>query len=97
MNQSAQVVAAAADARAILSGQDLEGSWRRCCARLRAELGEDVFNSWFGRLAFESLESGRAHFSVPTRFLKSWIESHYHERILSALEVELGGVASISV
>ena len=28
----------------------LEEPWKRCAARLRAELGEDIFTSWFGRL-----------------------------------------------
>ena len=55
----------------------LEDSWKRCCSRLRAELGEDIFTSWFGRLELESVANGQARFSVPTRFLKSWIESHY--------------------
>ena len=45
--------------------------WRRCCERLRAELGEDIFNSWFGRLELESVAGGQARLSVPTRFLKS--------------------------
>ncbi|HEY1943592.1 MAG TPA: chromosomal replication initiator protein DnaA [Roseiarcus sp.] len=77
--------------------RDLAESWRRCSERLRAELGEDVFTSWFGRMAIESVENGRAHFSVPTRFLKSWIESHYNERILAAIEAEIGGVSSIAI
>ncbi len=97
MNQSANLAAASADLRVVPTMRDLEDSWRRCCKRLRAELGEDVFSSWFGRLAIDSLEGGRAHFFVPTRFLKSWIESHYQERILAALEAEIGGVASISI
>jgi len=97
MNQSANLAAASADLRVVSTMRDLEDSWRRCCKRLRAELGEAVFSSWFGRLAIDSLENGRAHFCVPTRFLKSWIESHYEERILAALEAEIGGVASISI
>ena len=55
----------------------LAESWRRCCDRLRAELGDDIFNSWFGRIALESVSSGQARLSVPTRFLKSWIDTHY--------------------
>ena len=65
--------------------------------RLRAELGEHVFSSWFGRLTLESIDSGRAQFSVPTRFLKSWIEAHYSERILAALEPEIGGIVAMSI
>ena len=51
-------------------------AWRRCCRRLRAELGEDVFSSWFGRLELDGVRDGVAQLSVPTRFLKSWIQSH---------------------
>ncbi|MBV8664146.1 MAG: chromosomal replication initiator protein DnaA [Hyphomicrobiales bacterium] len=97
MKQSANLATAAADLRVALSMRDLEESWRRCSERLRAELGEDVFTSWFGRMTIESVENGRAHFSVPTRFLKSWIESHYNDRILAAIEAEIGGVGSIVI
>ncbi|MGO4869935.1 MAG: chromosomal replication initiator protein DnaA [Roseiarcus sp.] len=97
MTPSANLAAASADLRVVPTLRDLEDRWRRCCKRLRAELGEDVFTSWFGRLAIDTVEGGRAHFFVPTRFLKSWIESHYQERILAALEAEIGGVTSISI
>src|ERR1700733_10075895 len=73
----------------------IEESWKRCGLRLRAELGEDVFTSWFGSLTLESIVAGRAHFSISTRFLKSWIEAHYRERILAALEAEIGGVVAL--
>jgi len=97
MNESAELSAAAAEARVIPSVRDTDESWRRCCRRLRAELGENVFTSWFGRLKLDSIEAGRAQFSVPTRFLKSWIEAHYSDRILAALEAEIGGVASVAI
>jgi chromosomal replication initiator protein len=97
MTHTADLATVSADLRPVATLRDLEESWRRCCKRLRTELGEDVFTSWFGRLAIESVEGGRAHFSVPTRFLKSWIESHYHERILAALDAEIGGLAAISI
>jgi chromosomal replication initiator protein len=76
---------------------DLEAPWKRCSARLRAELGEDVFQSWFGLLELEAVENGQARFTVATRFLKSWIESHYLDRILTALNSEIGGVAGLTL
>jgi chromosomal replication initiator protein len=76
---------------------DPEGAWRRCCVRLRAELGEDIFNSWFGRLEIESVSNNVAKFTVATRFLKSWIESHYRDRILTALRGEMGTVYGLSI
>ena len=72
-------------------------AWRRSCRRLRAELGEDVFNSWFGRLELDVVHDGVAHLSVPTRFLKSWIQSHYTDRILSTLTAEAPDIGSILV
>ena len=75
----------------------IEESWKRCGQRLRVELGEDIFTSWFSSLALESIVAGRARFSVSTKFLKSWIEGHYRERILAALEAEIGGVVALEV
>ena len=78
-------------------GPPLNEAWRRCCARLRAEVGDDIFNSWFGRLALVSVGSGQARLSVPTRFLKSWIDAHYVGRISAALNAEFGPVAQILI
>src|SRR5215813_12913512 len=54
--------------------------WSRVKGRLRAEVGEDVFSSWFARMELEGVEIDTVRLSVPTRFLKSWIQSHYVER-----------------
>jgi chromosomal replication initiator protein len=76
---------------------NLEQAWKRCGARLRAELGEAIFSSWFGRLELEGVAEGHARFTVPTRFLKSWIESHYLDRILIALNHEIGDVVALTL
>ena len=75
----------------------LSKSWRRCCERLRAELGEDIFNSWFGRIELETVGGGQARLSVPTRFLKSWIDTHYLGQITAALTGEVGPLARIVI
>jgi chromosomal replication initiator protein len=56
--------------------------WRRVKDQLRSELGEDVFSSWFGRMELEAVEQGSVRLSVPTRFLRNWIQSHYSEKVL---------------
>ena len=78
-------------------GPPLNEAWRRCCARMRAEVGEDIFSSWFGRLVLVSVGSGQARLSVPTRFLKSWIDAHYLGHISAALNAEVGPVAQILI
>ncbi len=72
-------------------------AWMRICRRLRADVGEDVFSSWFGRLELDSLTDGTASLSVPTKFLKSWIQSHYAEKLLSALAMEFPSVKTLSI
>jgi chromosomal replication initiator protein len=97
MNMKPSPASASQSIVADLNPIDAESSWRRCCARLRAELGDDIFNSWFGRLEIESFANGIARFTVPTRFLKSWIESHYRDRIVAALRGEISAVYAMSI
>ncbi|MGI6244796.1 MAG: chromosomal replication initiator protein DnaA [Pseudochelatococcus sp.] len=73
-----------------------EAAWPRVKRRLRVELGEDVFASWFGRLELESVSRQTAHMTVPTRFLKSWIESHYADRVLTLYRAEYPKLARVS-
>jgi len=70
--------------------------WNRVKRRLRAELGEDVFTSWFARLELDAVNDGCAHLTVPTRFLKSWIEAHYADRVRSVYRSESPLVANIA-
>jgi chromosomal replication initiator protein len=61
-------------------GQEL---WQQVRELLRNIVGEDVFSSWFARMELEAVEGDTVRLSVPTRFLKSWVQSHYAERLLS--------------
>jgi chromosomal replication initiator protein len=72
-------------------------SWARVKRRLRAELGEDVYASWFARLELDHLSQGCAHLTVPTRFLKSWIEAHYSDRVLNVYRLEVPDLSQIQV
>jgi chromosomal replication initiator protein len=74
-----------------------EDAWTRVKRRLRAELGDDVFMSWLARLEMEEVTDSCARLSVPTRFLKSWIEAHYLERVQTAYRSEASSVANIAI
>ena len=63
--------------------------WQRIKQHLQVELGEDVFTSWFGRMEFEAVDGSAVRLSVPTRFLRKWIQSHYADRVLAQWQVEL--------
>ena len=70
-----------------MSNGDQE-TWSKVKERLRAEVGEDVYSSWFARMDLEAIEDGSVRLSVPTRFLKSWIQSHYAERVLACWQAQ---------
>ena len=65
--------------------------------RLRTSVGEDVYTSWFARMDLESVEEESVRLSVPTRFLKSWIQAHYAERVLSCWQAEMPEVHRIDL
>ncbi len=62
--------------------------WKRVCERLRAELGDAKFNSWFVRVELENVQAGVVYLSVPTTFLKSWIQRHFLENIRAAIAAD---------
>ncbi len=55
--------------------------FQKVIAQLQLQLGPDVFSSWFGRMKLAEASSGVVRLSVPTAFLKSWINGHYLETI----------------
>ena len=71
--------------------------WDRVKRRLRSELGEDVFSSWFARVEFESADAASVVLSVPTLFLKSWIHAHYLDRLLALWAVETSSVRRVEL
>ena len=71
--------------------------WSRVKDRLRFELGEDIFSSWFVRMEFESLDKEAIRLSVPTRFLRKWIQSHYADRVLAQWQAEEPAIARLEL
>ncbi len=71
--------------------------WTRVKDRLRAEVGDDIYSSWFARMELDGSEGDTVKLSVPTRFLKSWIQSHYAERVLACWQAEQPGFSRIEL
>ena len=71
--------------------------WSRVKSRLRSNVGEDVYTSWFARMDLEGVQEESVRLSVPTRFLKSWIQAHYAERVLTCWQAEMPEVHRIDL
>src|SRR5215469_8049319 len=71
--------------------------WGRVKDQLRSELGDDVFSSWFGRMELDGVDKGVVRLSVPTRFLRNWIQSHYSEKVLTRWQAEESDVTRLEL
>ncbi len=72
-------------------------AWERIRSRLKTELGEDVYSSWFTRMELDRVHGETAFLSVPTKFLKSWIQSHYADRMIRIFSSEMEEIKHVSL
>lgn len=61
---------------------EISSLWERVYLDFRGEFGEAVFRSWLKPLSLQAYYHGTLEVSVPTRFMRDWIQSHYADRIL---------------
>jgi chromosomal replication initiator protein len=66
----------------------VEGRGQKVRAMLRAQLGDEIYSSWFKSLEFESFDGRVVKVSVPVKFVRNWIQEHYAERLLHCSRVE---------
>ena len=95
--QEALVNVQKATGNSVSSEKELSEKWDRVAKKLQAELGEDLFSSWFARMEAEQLFDGKLVVSVPTRFLLNWVDSHYSSVLNRICQSELGALQEISV
>jgi len=60
-----------------LSPQAAAHMFERVAAKLKTRIGKEAYMSWFGRLQLEEYGRSQVRLSVPTAFLRSWINNHY--------------------
>src|SRR4030095_13411306 len=84
------------DERRPVSMPDQE-RWLRVKQRLQTQVGEEVFKSWFVAMEHDGIDGETVRLSVPTRFLKSWVQSHYAEKLLACWQAEHAPVRRIEL
>jgi chromosomal replication initiator protein len=79
------------------SGIDTDALFSRVTARLKAQVGPEVFSSWFARLMIHSASKSVVRFTVPTTFLKSWINNRYMDLITNLVQSEAPDVLKVEI
>ncbi len=80
-----------------MSNEISSAIWTRIRGRLRDEFGEAAFKSWLNPLSLLEIDDGVVRISVPTRFLRDWVVTHYGERIQSLWSKEDASVTGLDV
>ena len=55
--------------------------WEKIRIKIKKEVGDTAYNNWLKQLSFSSSEDDTITFTVPTKFLRDWIATHYAEKI----------------
>ncbi len=71
--------------------------FERFSARLKAQVGPEVYASWFGRLKLHSVSKSVVRLSVPTTFLKSWINNRYLDLITTIFQAEDSEISEVEI
>ena len=74
-----------------------QAEWDRVKTRLKQEFGESAFKSWVIPITATALRDGEVELSVPTRFMRDWITTHYAERIRALWNGENPGVRKVTL
>jgi chromosomal replication initiator protein len=75
----------------------LGAEWARVRGQLRQEFGEAAFRSWLKPLTFAGAAGGEIRITVPTRFLRDWVMSHYVERIQALWREENPDIGNVVI
>ena len=89
--------AACSEAAGDKSAMKHDALFERFSARLKAQVGPEVYASWFARLKLHSVSKSVVRFTVPTTFLKSWINNRYMDLITNLVQSEDPDVLKVEI
>ena len=72
-------------------------TFERVKTQLKARLGKDVYSSWFMSMKLAEVSKGVVRISVPTAFLRSWINGHYLDLVTDIWKQEQSDVLKVEL
>lgn len=76
---------------------DITALWKKVHSAMRSEFGEAIFRSWLKPLTLQAYYHGTMEISVPTRFMRDWIQTHYVQRITDMCQAENADVKCVQL
>ncbi len=66
----------------------LTSQWARVCIRLQQEVGEVEYRTWLRQMALVGIDGDEVTVSLPSRFLRDWVRTHYADRLNTLWQAE---------
>ena len=76
---------------------NIKDQWNSVLKKLNSEYGNEIFNSWIKNIKIKNLDGDILYFTVPTRFIRDWITSHYLDKIISFLNEENSEIKRVKI
>lgn len=76
---------------------EIQALWNKVYDQMREEFGEAIFRSWLKPMSLQAAYHGTLEVSVPTRFMKDWIQNHYVVRILELCSAENADIKRLEI
>lgn len=76
---------------------EIKNTWNAVYKMMRNEFGEAVFRSWLKPLTLQAYYHGTLEVSVPTRFMRDWIQTHYTKQILKMCTEQNAAVKRLEI
>ncbi|MCZ2203417.1 chromosomal replication initiator protein DnaA [Bartonella sp. A05] len=81
----------------VVSEEEGAAAFARVMAQLKVQVGIEAYTSWFGRLKLAEYNRNLVKLSVPTAFLRSWINNHYGSLLTNLWKQENSAVLRVEV
>ena len=75
----------------------LIAEWERVRTRLRADIGDEAFNSWLKPLVLAACSDYQLVIEAPTRFMRDWVVNHYADRLRDLWKAERPGIREVVI
>ncbi len=80
-----------------LMQENISQAWERVKARLRATYGDATYKNWLSAMNLEGCAGSQVTITVPTRFMREWIQSHYIADLLRFWKLEDPSLLAVDV
>jgi len=70
--------------------QNCSNVWANCLERMRKNVPQQTFDTWFAPMKAISLTDNTLFLQVPNKFFYDWIDSHYRDMILNSIKEVTG-------